>query len=170
MIAMKRIKTLMWLGGALALTGVVWPEPAGAQSAPPGGEWTPVSTERLETMRGGFVAPSGLMLSFGIERVAFVNGELVTSSTLRVPDVSRMTPEQAQALASLAATQVVRVGDGNLVQPGNGAGLVIQNTLDGQVVSALTTLDVSVNTLGLLQELNTAATLHDALVGAGASP
>lgn len=172
MRAMKRIRTLVWIAAALSVTGVVWPQPARAQehSEPLGEEWVPVGTERLDAMRGGFVVRSGLALSFGIERVAFVNGELVASSTLRIPDVANMTAEQAQALAALSRTQIVQVGEGNIVQPGAGAGLVIQNTLDGQAISALTTLDVSVNTLGLFQDLNIGAVLQDALKGAGASP
>lgn len=172
MLAMKRIKTLMWIGATLVLTGVVWPDPVHAQdrSGPLGEEWVPVDTARLEGMRGGLVVPSGLAVSFGIERVAFVNGELVASSALRIPDVANMTPEQAQALAAMNMTQVVQVGEGNVVQPGTGAGLVIQNALDGQTISALTTLDVSVNTLGLFQELNIGAAMQDALNGAGISP
>lgn len=172
MLATKRIKTLAWLAATLALTGVVWPDPAQAAEPfePLGGDWVPIERERLDGMRGGFIAPSGLALSFGIERVAFVNGELVASSTLRIPDVAKMTPEQAQALAGLSRTQVVQIGEGNVVQPGSGTGLVIQNTLDGQTISALTTLDVTVNTLGLFQDLNIGATLQDALNGAGGSP
>lgn len=172
MLAMKRIKTLLWIAVTLGLTGVGWPDNAQAQarSGPLGEEWVPVDTARLEGMRGGFVAPSGLAIAFGIERVAFVNGELVASSALRIADVANMTVEQARALEALSRTQIVQVGEGNVVQAGNGTGLIIQNTLDGQAISALTTLDISVNTLGLFQELNIGAAMQDALNGAGLSP
>lgn len=61
--------------------------------------WTPVAQERLEQLRGGFEA-AGLQVSFGIERAVYVNGNLVVSTSLTIPDVSRITAEQAGRLAA----------------------------------------------------------------------
>lgn len=132
--------------------------------------WVAVDTAMLDRMRGGYRMPSGLVLSFGIERVAFVNGELVSQLRISIPDVSKITPEQARELSALAKTQLVQVGPGNVFQgPGNG-GLVIQNTLDGQSIRTQTTLDVSVNTLGLFQALNAGDALRNAGLYAPGSP
>lgn len=172
MLSAKRIRTVMGTATMLALAAAGWlvPDDAHATDASPGLQWTPVDTHRLDAMRGGFVAPSGLVLSFGIERVAFVNGQLVASNTVHVPDIAQLTPDQAQALAALGQTRIVQIGAGNIVEPGTGLGLVIQNSLDGQSIAARTTLDISVNTLGLFRDLNIGAALQDALNGAGRSP
>lgn len=142
-----------------------------ASSEAMGNGWTPIDPARLMDMRGGMELPSGLLLSFGIERLVYVNGELVASASLRVADVGRITPEQAQALADINRGMVVQVGEGNLFDASTaGAGLVIQNTLDGQEIQSITTLDVGVDTLGMLQEMNSFDALHGALIQAPGGP
>ena len=143
-----------------------------ADSLPPlGDEWVPVDPARLADMRGGLLMPSGLSLSFGIDRLVYVNGQLVASATLQIADVGRMTADQANALAAINAGMVVQVGDGNRIDPGvGGNALVIQNTLDGQDISAITTLNIGVDTLATLQELNTYGALHSALLTSPGSP
>lgn len=130
----------------------------------------PVAFDRLETSRGGFDLPSGLQASFGFARVVYVNGELVASARVSIPDVAAMTPEQAQALAEAQRGQLLQLGDGNRVDAVPGGGLVIQNTLDGQDIRATTTLDIGVNTLGLFQDLNAQAAMQDALIAAPGTP
>lgn len=49
--------------------------------------WTPLPDETLDRMRGGFVDLSGLKISFGLERHVWVNGELMQSLTVTVPDL-----------------------------------------------------------------------------------
>lgn len=159
---------------ALAISACL-PLPAianGADSPQPlGQEWIPVDPARLAEMRGGLMMPSGMVLSFGIERLVYVNGELVASATLQIPDLGRMTADQASALAAINEGRVVQIGEGNRIDPGAGGNaLVIQNTLDGQAISALTTLNVGVGTLGMLQEINTYDALHNALIASPGSP
>jgi hypothetical protein len=152
---------------------------ASAQTAVPedfvpqalGSEWTPIDPARLMDMRGGMELPSGLMLSFGIERLVYVNGELIASATLSIPDISRMTTEQAQALADINRGMVVQVGEGNRIDAGTAnGGLVIQNTLDGQTLESLTTLSVGVDTLGTLQQINAFDALHGAQINLPGGP
>ena len=144
---------------------------AGEGSAALGPEWVAVSAERLDHMRGGFQLPSGLVLSFGIERLVYVNGTLVAQASVQIPDVSAMTPEQAQDLAEMKQGMLVQIGGGNTFAPsGEVDGVVIQNTLDGQDILTLTTLDVGVGTLGMFQHLNANAALQDALNRAPGSP
>ncbi|MFD0738115.1 hypothetical protein ACFQZQ_02265 [Lysobacter koreensis] len=169
---MKRIARLMGIFGALAVTGLGYADLAHAQQAhtPLGLEWVAVDLDRLDGMRGGFVTPTGMMLSFGIERVAFINGELVAAARINIPDISTMTVEQAQGLSALNETLLVQVGADNTFQPSGMQGVVIQNTLDGQQISTLTTLNVSVSTLGMFQEMNTYGALHGALINAAGGP
>lgn len=149
------------LGGAIAM-------PAPAAGGELGAEWKPVDPSRLEDMRGGFVVPSGFVVSFGIERVVSVNGEIVAATRVSIPDVARLTAEQANALASLRDSQAIQVGAGTLVSGGTG-GLVIQNAIDGQTISARTSLDVSLNTLGLYRSTLLSDAITNAVVGTGPS-
>jgi len=130
----------------------------------------PVAFDRLETSRGGFELPSGLQASFGFARVIYVNGELVASTRVSIPDVAAMTPEQARALADAQRGQLLQIGEGNRAATVPGGGLVIQNALDGQDIRATTTLDIGVDTLGLFQDLNAQAAMQDALIAAPGAP
>ncbi|MDH5832448.1 hypothetical protein [Luteimonas kalidii] len=124
-----------------------------------GPEWRRVEPAALEAQRGGFVMPSGLQASFGFERTVHVNGALVSSLRVRVADVGRITAEEAAQLAALGRTQLIQIGAGNAA-PADVAGLVIQNSLDGQRIQVRSTLDASSNALGLLQALNAAQALQ----------
>jgi hypothetical protein len=139
---------------ALLLAVLLVPSGARGQGGELGAEWQPVDPARLAQMRGGFQMPSGMMLSFGIERVVFLNGELTARIAVRIPDVARITPEQAQALADFNRGMVVQIGEGNRFDPAQGAGgLVIQNTLDDQDIRTLTRIEVGTDTLGAYQNL-----------------
>lgn len=132
-----------------------------------GEEWRPIDPARLDAMRGGFQLPSGTMLSFGIERVVYVNGQLTASLAVHVADLSRLSAEEARALAGFRQGMVVQIGDGNRFGPaGVPDGLVIQNTLDDQRIATVTRIEVGSNALGAFQDLNSAGALHDALTGA----
>ena len=155
------------------LLAVILLAPTGArgQGGDLGSEWQPVDPGRLAQMRGGFQMPSGMMLSFGIERVVLVNGELTARIAVQIPDVARITPEQAQALADFNRGLVVQIGEGNRFDPAQAAGgLVIQNTLDDQDIRTLTRIDVGVDTLGAYQSLNASGALTDALIRAPGGP
>jgi len=156
---------------ALLLVAVFAPVCAQERGSELGTEWRPVDPGRLAQMRGGFQMPSGMMLSFGIERVVYLNGELTARIAVQIPDVARITPEQAQALADFNRGLVVQIGDGNRVDPAQAAGgLVIQNTLDDQDIRTLTRIDVGTDALGAYQGLNAGGALTDALIRAPGGP
>ncbi|MBN3786715.1 hypothetical protein [Burkholderia sp. Ac-20353] len=147
---------------------------AGADVAQDDRNWQPaggalaLSDARLDAMRGGFDLPGGLKVSFGVSRVAFVNGNLVTSTSFNIPDVSQITAQQAQALAAANAGALIQVGPGNAAQPGvlpALTGAVIQNTLNNQHIQTLTTINTTVNTLPMFKNLNIMSTLNNALLG-----
>lgn len=126
-----------------------------------------ISEEKLDTMRGGFDVANGLKVSFGISRMAVVNGNLVTQTSFNIPDLSNMTTQQAQALAAANMGSLLQNGVGNVAQQGSVQGLsgaVIQNTLSNQNIQALTTINASVNSLGLFKNMNLGATLNSALM------
>ena len=143
----------------LLFTVLVFAAPARADGSDLG---TPVPVERLDALRGGYALPGGMSIAFGLERTVAVNGELIVSQRIDIPDLSRITADQAQQLSALAQGQTIQVGGATTLQPGMGS-LVTQNALDGQQIQASTTLHTAVNTLSLLQNLNFNQTLSDAL-------
>lgn len=161
----RRIGWHLLVMSLLALSAIGWSPSANAADQGPPEDWTPLDPALLASIRGGYALPSGLVVSFGFERLAWVDGELVASLRISIPDLARITPDQARQLARLRDTQLVQIGAGNVADTvaGGGAGLVIQNTLDGVHIRVATTLDASSNALGLLQAVN----FSDALGQAG---
>jgi len=52
--------------------------------------WEPLGADALNRLRGGFVDLSGIKISFGLERMVWVNGELMQSLTFTVPDLTSL--------------------------------------------------------------------------------
>jgi hypothetical protein len=52
--------------------------------------WIPATPAQLDRLRGGFVDLSGVKVSFGLERMVWVNGQLVQSLALTVPDLTSL--------------------------------------------------------------------------------
>lgn len=126
----------------------------------------PVADDTLDTIRGGFEMPDNLHASMTLERSAYLNGELVISRSVTIPDIGNITAEQAAALAETAGTIVIQNGPNNAFNvPDLGpASTVIQNTLNDQHLVTLTTLSVEVNSLGAFREMNFQDGLRDSLV------
>jgi hypothetical protein len=144
---------------------------ANGQGASFGQEWQPIDPARLAGMRGGLQMPSGTVLSFGIERVVHVNGQLMASVSVRIADIARVDQEQAQAIADFNQGILVQVGEGNHFDPSHlPGGVVIQNTLDNQHISTATYIDLGAGTLDVFQNLNAATSLSDALIRAPGTP
>ncbi|SFS03960.1 hypothetical protein SAMN05216570_1774 [Dyella sp. OK004] len=134
-------------------------------------QWSPVSAGRLDDMRGGFDLGNGLVASLGIDRAVYINGALVTSTKIDIPDIAHITTAQASALASATgATTVVQNGPGNSFDPSafshTVAATVVQNTLNNQNISTVTTMSISVNNLTMFRGLN----LQQSLQSVAANP
>lgn len=140
---------------------------AAPQVATVEGFGSPVGADQLDQTRGGFDLPSGLAVSFGIERAVYVNGNLVTQTSFYVPNVAQMTTAQATAMAAANTTTLVQLGQGNTVDPSilnQGVGAtVIQNTLNGQHLQNITTINTAVNSLNAFRSMNELDTLQSAL-------
>lgn len=162
------------LAAGLALTGMARAaQPANGQATSAAASTpfgvAPVSDAALSTACGGYDLGDGLLVSFGISRLVYVNGGLVAGVSVNLPDLSHLDKAQAGALAALLdGVTVVRNGPGNSVDPvsfnhASGA-IVIQNSLDNQRIQAFTTLDVGVKNLKLFNALNLGNTLQSALI------
>jgi hypothetical protein len=145
-----------------ALLGLAPAFPARADAV-----WQAVSNRTLDSQRGGFEVGSGLLVSFGITRAVYVNGDLVTQTSLNFGRVADLTPAQASQLAKqMAALNLVQVGPGNRVAPdvlANGTGTIIQNTLNNQHIVNRTVIDARSNAMGMIKNLNIQNTLSDAV-------
>lgn len=133
-------------------------------------EWVAASDENLSNMRGGFDAGSGLNVSFGIVRTVSINGDLVNKTSFTLPDMTKITSEQARiASAAIAEAGIVQNGPGNFVDTNVksqlSSGTIIQNTLNAQKIQTLTVINTGVNSLGLFKAINTQSVLKDALLG-----
>ena len=132
--------------------------------------WMTVADSELDTLRGGFEVGSGLMVSFGITRAVYINGELVTQTTLNLGQLDQITAAQAGALgAQLAALNIVQNGPNNAVESqvgGLALGTIIQNSLNDQHIANMTVIDARTNSMEMIKGLNTLSTLTDSLAGA----
>jgi hypothetical protein len=169
MNAIRRFLPVALLAACTAVSMHAWASDDRAIAL--GEAWKPIDPARLEGMRGGFQMPSGQMLSFGIERVVYVNDVLVASASVRIPDVTEIDREQARALADFNKGIVVQVGERNHFDPAAAAGgVVIQNTLDNQSIRTATNIEVGAASLGVFQAINSYGALGDALVRVPGSP
>jgi len=123
------------------------------------------SNQQLASMRGGFFGSIGgrqLEISFGIERVVSIDGEIVGSTSFRIPSLASL--EGLRALPQ----QSLQVGPGNQVSAdvqAMGANLaVIQNSLDSQLLRQVTTIEASVRNLALFRAGRLSDTLNRQIV------
>lgn len=126
----------------------------------------PVSDTRLMNMRGGFDLGNGLIASFGISRLIYIDGNLVAHTSVNIPDLSHLSSTQAQALASALASIDIRNGVGNSVSPGAAGApgtILIQNSLDNQKIRAMTTINATVKDLSTFNAINFSNGLQSAV-------
>jgi len=152
--AQQTLSSRMAVGGMQAVG--VWP--------------VAVSDRRLDATRGGFDLGNGLLASFGIERAVYINGNLVSSTSVNIPDIGRITPDQAGALAAATGTvNIIQNGANNTVDPATfdhaTAATVIQNSLDNQDIRSLTTINTTVNSQNMLRSLGLQESLQAGLIG-----
>lgn len=144
--------------------------------------WHTVADAQLDRMRGGFDVGGGLMVSLGIQQATYINGQLVTQTVIPLTQLSQLTGAQAAALREqLNTLTVVQNGPGNRFGAlqsgadgavasqiaGAGAGTVIQNSLSGQHIQQLTTIDATSNAMGLLRAGQWQQTLRDSMGAVG---
>lgn len=140
-----------------------------AEAARPvaGTAWPPVDDTALDAARGGFTS-NGLTVSLGIERLVSINGDVVARTHIDIADLSRIGGEQArQTSEALSSVKLIQNGGANIYRSADSgasmAGVVIQNSLNNQLIRTDTVINSTVNSAGLLNTLNFHSTLQDAL-------
>lgn len=128
-----------------------------------------LGSDQLDGVRGGFVTPEGMKISFGIERAVYLNGTLVTTTSLNIADLSKISGGSAQITGNGAGSLgLVQSGLGNVFAPGvissTAAGTIIQNTLDNQKINTITRIDAVVNSTGILRAINLQSSMRAAVV------
>jgi hypothetical protein len=165
---MRRTKELLHVSVWLALAGYAVPSAAAAE---PDADWIPVREEQLDQMRGGFISPGGLQVSLGIERLVSINGELVARTRLDISNLNHLSDEQLrQTRDALSSVKLIQNGRDNIYQAAQsaqaGAGVVIQNTLNDQLIRSQTVISSTVNSASLLKAINFQGSVSDALATA----
>jgi hypothetical protein len=165
---MRRTHELLHVSFWLALAGCSVPAVAAGDADD---DWVAVNDSQLEAMRGGFTTPSGLAVSLGIDRLVSINGNVVARTSFDIADLNHMSEEQArQTRDALSSVKLVQNGGDNIYQAGESSralgGVVIQNTLNDQLIRSETVISSTVNSASLLKSLNFQASLSDALTRA----
>ena len=141
--------------------------PQQPRTSPFGDRALAVNETSLDRVRGGFVTES-LNISFGIERAVYVNGALVTTTSLNVSDLGKISAGRGTTAFDSGTLALVQSGAGNSVSAGSisptSLGTVIQNTLDGQKIQNVTVINATVNSLGILRGLNLQSSLRGAVI------
>ena len=137
------------------------PAAAAADAAASGGpaEWEPVAEQVLADARGGFETGNGLLVALSVDRVLSLNGNTIASGQLSM-DAAALAGRSA-----LSTFQVARVGEGSaLVQAAQPlAGLVLQNSANDQLIRSQTTIDATVNSLSILNDMHFGDSLRQSL-------
>ncbi|MDE2594613.1 MAG: hypothetical protein KGL57_10270 [Burkholderiales bacterium] len=147
-------------------------EQLAAPSAPEDDLWLTVSNRQLDHLRGGFDFGSGLVVSFGISRVVYINDQLVSSTAFQLGDVAHLSQAQVSALGQQLAAltgQVVQNGPGNTIDPSALAvplSTYIQNTFNNQNIRVETVIQAATNGMSLLKGLNFQALMNDVATNA----
>lgn len=133
-----------------------------------GGDWKPVNARRLAETRGGFVTPSGLILSLGIERSVSINGNMVAQTSVHISDVRALTSVDAAALKNAMQPMLVQQGH-NSALPSTvyqlPTGTFVQNGLNYQSIATSTVISTTLNSGSLLKEINFMSSVRDAAIG-----
>ena len=142
------------------------------QASPPvsGFEDCPVVADHeLDQMRGGFDTSNGglpLSFSFGIDRATFLNGELVSTTTVAIPIFTSAMDAKGAQTVMLNTTNLIQNGPGNSFALPSVRDLptsvmtVIQNTLDNQVISNATVINASVTSRDFIRSLAVQTSLN----------
>jgi hypothetical protein len=91
----------------------------------------------LETQRGGFVSPEGLLMNIRISRESFVNNVLQPQNSFTTGNI------QINGHA---------ISAGDLTAINHAVNTVIQNNLDNRAISIITTMAIDVKNIGALVE------------------
>lgn len=134
---------------------------------PFGGRGLAVSAAKLDDVRGGFVTSSGLQLSFGIERAVYLNGNLVTTTSLQLNELGKISGAQGLPVSAELSRALVQNGSGNTfvsnAVSAAALGNIIQNTLDNQKIQTITRIDAAVSAATVLRGIDLQSSMRGAI-------
>ena len=144
----------------LSMTGL-------ATAAPPFDAPNAVDSATLDEARGGFLTPSGLVVTLGLERLVTINGNVVERTEMQLGDIGKLARgEGTISRDALGELRLIQNGDVRTMA-GNASnllgGTVIQNSLNDQMIKNQTSINATVNTAGMLRALNFGTSLNNAL-------
>lgn len=128
-----------------------------------------ISDTELDQMRGGFDTNAGglpLSFTFGIERATFLNGQLVSTTTISIPTFPLATNAQGQDPVGFNPINVIQNGSGNVFALPSIQNLpasvmtIIQNSLDNQVIGNATVINASITSRDFLRSLDVQSMLN----------
>lgn len=126
-----------------------------------------VADSDLDQMRGGFETSSGglpLSFTFGIERQTYLNGQLVSTTTIAIPTFPSANTQGVAA--AVFSPIVIQNGPGNefslqgISNLPTSAMTVIQNSLDNQVIGNTTVINASITSRDFLRSLAAQSSLN----------
>lgn len=149
------------------------PVPGGQPTKRPdlwAGKLAALDAGSLDAIRGGFEMPdSNIRFSFGIERVVYINNQMVASTALNLKDLqSASGGGSGPPVQPDAALEVIKIGPGNtfpIQLAPELAGTVIQNSMDGQRIQTITTINAAVNSAQVLRSMALQSAIRDGLIG-----
>jgi hypothetical protein len=152
------------LSAAVLLCVVAQPLHAAAPNA--GFEGCAIATDQdLDQMRGGFgTHDDSLSFNFGIERAVFVDGQLVSTTTIVIP--TNFVNSPVMPAHDLGSIKVIQNGSGNIfnlqgVQNFPGAVMtVIQNSMDNQDIVNATIINAKITSQAFLNSLAVQSSLN----------
>lgn len=123
-----------------------------------------VSDQELDGMRGGYVTDNGVAILFGIQQAVFTDGRLQAVT----PQLLVSATGQAVSSSSLARFQAIFGGGNGTIQAGSTAIVlpptIIQNTLDGRTIDAVTVINTAVLNLSRIRTMNISSMLSGQLI------
>jgi hypothetical protein len=128
-----------------------------------------VDDEVLGRIRGGYLMPNGLVVSFGLERLVYVNGILSNATALTVTELGKIRGGSADLSEEIpigTTLGLIQNGPGNIVgdlAASGGFATIIQNSADNQRIQAITTINTRVNSLEMMRSGRFGDSLRDSL-------
>ncbi|WP_372739484.1 hypothetical protein [Neptunomonas sp.] len=95
--------------------------------------WQTVSDEELDTLRGGFTLPSGLIVDFSFDRRIYQNGIEAFYTYFELPQNSALSRGVSSDLAANFTNMLLNS--------------VTQNSLDNQVIRTINTINIDISNI-----------------------
>lgn len=123
-----------------------------------------ISDQELDGMRGGYVTDNGVAILFGIQQAVFTDGRLQAVT----PQLVLSATGQPVSPSSLARFQALFGGGTGTIQTGSTAFVlpqtIIQNTLDGRTIDAVTVINAAALNLSRIRSMNISSLLTGQLI------